>query len=300
MMIKKPRLTMSGKQAFMGLGFISFYLIGLAVFFLPAVVRSIVLCFQENGQNFDMKWVGWANFNYMFRVDPKFARNIVETIGGLLINAVVIILYSIFVCTLLNRELKGRGILRSLLFLPVVMSMGVVEKYMSFTMREGDIMSAVSGTAGSSGLTVDSIASVITSFNISADITGIIVSSIHNIYTVISHSGVQIVIFLAGLQSISKSVYEAARVEGCGPWETYWKITIPMLTPVIAVNVVYTVVDSFVSSNNVIMSKVFSYQTEQFKFGLASAMAWVYFLILIVFVVIIMAVLRKFTYYENA
>jgi len=297
---KRPFLTNNRKQALIGLLFVSFFLCGVIFFFLPAIVRSIMLCFGENNASFDITWVGWENFHFLFREDPDYVREIWETIGGLLINSVVIIFYSIFVSTLLNREIKGRGFFRAQLFLPVVLSMGVVEKYMNFSIRSDGAMGTVAATGGCGiDFSMDQITNLLTSFSINADMAGIITSSIENIYDIISHSGVQVVIFLAGLQAISKSIYEAAKVEGCGGWETYWKITIPMLSPMILVNVVYTVVDSFVSSNNVVMGRVLSYLTGSFEFGLASAAGWVYFLILIVIIAVIMLILRKFVYYEN-
>lgn len=294
----RMKLTNSRKQALAGLFFVSFFLLGIVGFFIPAVVRSLMLCFAENSASFDLVWVGWKNFNYLFRVDPNYVRDIAETIGGLLINSVVIVFYSIFISTLLNREIKGRGFFRAQLFLPVVLSMGVVGKYLNFSVRSSDVLESVSASMGT-GFSMDYITDLLTSFSINADISAVIINAIENIYSVISGSGVQVVIFLAGLQSISKSIYEAAQVEGCGAWETYWKITIPMLSPVILVNVVYTVVDSFVSPGNVVMNRVLSYLTESFQFGLASAAGWVYFLILTVIIVLIMAILRKYVYYEN-
>ena len=297
---KRAFLTNSRKQALTGLFFVSFFLCGVIFFFLPAIVRSIALCFGENNASFDITWVGWANFNFLFREDPDYVREIVETIGGLIVNSIVIIFYSIFVSTLLNRDIKGRGFFRAQLFLPVVLSMGVVEKYMNFSIRSGEAMGTVAANSGNGiGFSMDQITNLLTSFSINDDMAAIITGSIENIYDMISHSGVQVVIFLAGLQAISKSIYEAAKVEGCGGWETYWKITIPMLSPMILVNVVYTVVDSFVSSNNIVMARVLNYLTGSFEFGLASAAGWVYFLILIVLIVIIMLILRRFVYYEN-
>ena len=291
-------LTMARREAIAGLFFISLFIIGLLIFFIPGIVRSIMLCFSQNDANFALEWIGLENFHFIFRVDPHFVRETAESIGGVLADSAVVILYSLFICTLLNREMRGKGALRALLFLPVVMSMGVIEKYMGYTVRDASVLDTVSESAGG-GFSLNNIEAFMAVYSISADLTGFVIGALRNIQLIISHSGVQVVIFLAGLQSISKSVYEASRVEGCSAWETYWKITIPMLTPVIAVNVVYTVVDSFTRSDNIVMGRVISYLTEYFRFGIASAMAWVYFLVLIILLAIVMAVLRKFTYYEN-
>ena len=92
-------------------------------------------------------------------------------------------------------------------------------------------------------------------------------------------SGIQIIIFLSGLQTISPGMYEAAHMEGCTAWETLWKITVPMVSPLMLVCWIYTIIDFFMKSDNQIMDKINTQMTELLNYGFSSAMAWIYFVV---------------------
>ena len=120
---------------------------------------------------------------------------------------------------------------------------------------------------------------------------------ISNIYDIVNRSGVQMLIFLAGLQSISPSIYESCQMEGASSWEIFWKITLPMISPIILANSVYTVIDSFTSPTNSVMKRIIEMKNS-WAFGEASAMAWIYFLIVLAAIALITAIVNKFIYYE--
>ena len=120
---------------------------------------------------------------------------------------------------------------------------------------------------------------------------------VNDIYNIINRSGVQMLIFLAGLQSISPAIYESCSIDGATSWETFWKITFPMISPMILVNSVYTVIDSFTSADNQVMSFVTSYY-EQSEV-VSSAMSWIYFAIVIVIVAVVASILSTFIFYQR-
>ena len=105
------------------------------------------------------------------------------------------------------------------------------------------------------------------------------------IYDIIMASGIQIIVFLTGLQSISPSLYEAADVEGCSAWESFWKITFPMVSPLLLVNCIYTIIDFFMKNDNTVMEHINTvmYGT-QMDFGAASAESWIYFGVALLFI----------------
>ena len=292
----KPGLSFARREALTGLFFVSVFILGLLWVYLPAIVNSVILSFSETDGDFNLSFVGWRNYHHVLRVDPDYVRNLASTLSGLLADVVVIILYSMFVCTLLNMSLPGRGMFRALLFLPVIVSTGCIETFMRYSVQSSGALSAGQDAAG---LNAQSITNYVLSLSVSSELTGIISGAIGNIYGIITRSGVQIILFLAGLQSISPSIYEAARVEGCTAWESYWKITIPLLSPQITVCVVYTVVDSFTRTDNRLMKSILSYAMDQFNYGLSSAMAWGYFLIVSGVLAAIVALLSRFTFYET-
>ena len=103
-------------------------------------------------------------------------------------------------------------------------------------------------------------------------------------------------IFLAGLQSISPSIYEACQIEGATGWETFWKVTFPMISPMILVNAVYTVIDSFTRSTNPVMSFL---NASKADFGQRVAMSWIYFLIVVLIIAVVAAVASSFVFYQR-
>ena len=126
-----------------------------------------------------------------------------------------------------------------------------------------------------------------------------VVKLVNDIFDIVSRSGVQMLIFLSGLQSISPAIYESCQMEGASAWETFWKITLPMISPMILVNGVYTVIDSFTSSNNTIMRFIAQKYVEAEGQTLSSAMAWMYFLIVILIVAAVAGIFSMFVFYQK-
>ena len=126
-----------------------------------------------------------------------------------------------------------------------------------------------------------------------------ILYAVDNTYKIVNSSGVQILIFVSALQSINPSVFEAAKVEGATKWEEFWKITFPLLTPMILVNIVYTVVDSFTNPAYKVLDYIESQAFEGNRLGYASALSWAYFLIvLMVLGVVWRLIARRVQYLE--
>lgn len=299
----KKGLAMKTRKSLFGLLFVSPFIFGITFIYVRVLIQSILYSFGKMDENFVNRFAGFENYKSVLFVDPDFIRNVVESIGTLLINILIIIIYSIFVSSLLNRDIRGKGIIRAFLFLPVIIATGVVSKIQSF-----DIVNQISSISNAGGdvskvasglLQTEVIEGFILSLNIIPQLTGIIVGAIQNIFSIITQSGVQIIIFLAGLQAISPSIYESAYVEGASGWEVFWKITIPMLSPLILVNVVYTVIDSFTNSGNKIIQSIYYYITQTVDYGISAAMAWIYFLIIIFILLIILPLLSRVTFYDN-
>ena len=120
---------------------------------------------------------------------------------------------------------------------------------------------------------------------------------IDNIYDIALASGIQIIVMLSGLQTIPKSMYEAASIEGCTAWESLWKVTFPMVSSIFLVNWVYTIVDFSMRTDNDVMSKVSDIMVQNLNYGLASAMAWSYFVITIAFLALSSFIISRRVYY---
>jgi len=198
-----------------------------------------------------------------------FIEALVDFLKNLLFQVPIIIVFSILIAVLLNQPIKGRGIFRSIFFLPVIISSGPV------------INELVSQGAGGANIFESYGFITIIQNTLNPALAEPIVNLFSQIIIIFWFSGVQILIFLAGLQKVDKQIYEAARVDGAGPWESFWKITLPSLSNLVFVNLIYTIVLLSTFSENAVIqsikSNMFNIRTG---YGMASAMAWIYFLII--------------------
>ena len=135
------------------------------------------------------------------------------------------------------------------------------------------------------------------SMKVGTEIVEYVTTAINNIYGIVNRSGVQMLIFLASLQSISPAIYESCKIDGATAWETFWKITFPMISPMILVNGVYTIIDSFTTASNPVMSFISTVYKENDV--LSSAMSWIYFLIVILIVAVIASIFSAFVFYQR-
>lgn len=285
------------------------FLFGSFVIFIPALFESLYYSFSTVTIRFDsldIEWVGWKNYITLFTEDTEFRVMLLDAIRGMLTDLLVIILFSFFLATVLNQQFRGRGFVRMIFFLPVLLSTGII----SATDTNNLAMTLFNSSSNSTGAVSQSIAgggfSILSSIeqlllrqNVSSTVVNFIINTVDNTYSILNHSGVQILIFLSALQSISPSVFESARVEGATKWEEFWKITFPMLTPMILVNTVYTFVDQFTNPKygilDYIQNKAFS--DANAGLGFSAAVSWVYFLVNMILLGIICGVVAKRIHY---
>ena len=265
------------------------FLFGSFVIFIPALIESLYYSFSTVAIRFDsldIRWVGWQNYIALFTEDTEFRVMLLSAMRGMLTDLLVIILFSFFLATILNQKFKGRGLVRMIFFLPVLLSTGIISatdtNNLAMTIFNSSGNTAVSQGIAAGGFSVlAQVKQLLLRQNVSSTAVSFIIGTVDNTYSILNYSGVQILIFLSALQSISPSVFESARVEGATKWEEFWKITFPMLTPMILVNTVYTFVDQFTNPKygilDYIQEKAFS--DANAGLGFSSAVSWVYFLV---------------------
>lgn len=302
-MMKKRRPKI-GRVNNAGYLFVLPFLIGLAYFFLPAVWQSMVYMFSavkiELG-NVDVQFTGAANFKEMFLVDTKFRELLLNGVRAMLFDTIQILIFSFFIAAILTQDFIGRSAARAVFFMPVILSGGVMAAAIASAAtgryNPGAIYGAVSSEFGSSGTALFDLQGFMLSVIPNETMTGIVSRAVNSTFTVINSSGVQILIFLTALHSISPSIFEASKVEGASKWEEFWKITFPMITPMIFVNIVYTVIDSFTNPAYGIYDYIRTQAFSMGKMGLASAMSWVYFVITMALLGIVALVSKRYTVY---
>ncbi len=301
-MMSKKANKLAGLQkrkAIAGYLFISPFIIGFLVFMVKPFFQSLYMSFcdvQLGSAIFEPIWQGMTNYKTAFTVDPEYTRLLVEEITRMMIYTLAIMVFSFFVALILNQEFKGRALVRAVFFLPVILSSGVILGLESDNQLMATLAQQIETTTSNISIT-DALEQVLTTAGVGTRAFEEVFEIIDNIYDVAIASGIQIIIFLSGLQTISKSMYEAADIEGCTKWESLWKITFPMISSLFLVNWIYTVIDFCMRSDNGVIEKIQKVMIDQMNYGLASAMSWVYFLIVLAFVGITSGIISKGVYY---
>ena len=281
--------SMRSRNARHGVLFILPFIIGFIVFMVRPLSESLMMCFNNiqinPGHGYTKTYVALENFRYALRVDPYYAEYLVDEIQRMAINAVCTLVISFVIAVIINQEFKGRTLARVIFFLPVILSSGVLPG-MESQNEFYNMMSGISADiAESSGVDISaSLQELLSLSGVAGDIFYVIFQMIDAIYDIVMASGIQIIVFLSGLQNIPRSLYEAADVEGCTSWESFWKITFPMVSPLLLVNCIYTIIDFFMKNDNTVMERINDVMYSQLRFGESSAMSWFYFLVALGFI----------------
>jgi ABC-type sugar transport system permease subunit len=299
---KKKIASLDKKKARAGWFFVLPFLIGFAVVYLPMILDSFQYSFLmvENvrGGGTIKHWVGMENYFNAFFVDDKFGETLISGVKQLFLDVPAILIFSLFMAVLLNQKMIGRAFFRAVFFIPVILSTGLMESINAIQMEDPDSIDDGSGLSATDQIVSALDIEVLFSYmKIGGELVEYVTTLINSIYNIVNRSGVQMLIFLSGLQSISPAIYEACSIDGASAWETFWKITFPMISPMILVNGVYTIIDSFTTDSNAVMTYISDvYQQSN---TLSTAMAWVYFLIVILIIAAFAGIISTYVFYQR-
>ena len=292
------------KQRRMGYVFVAPLIVGMLAFVAFPVIQSLFFSFSKLNvvaSGYKLDFLGIENYRYIFAVDPDFRTMVIRSLRDMLINVPVVILFSFFVASLLNQKFHGRSLVRAILFLPVIIASGVVESVDKADAFSSMISSGsqAAGTAAVGEQLSEKLILYLQQLNISPQITNFIIDTVSRVYDIAIMSAVPIIIFLAGLQSVSPSLFEASYIEGATKWEVFWKISLPMVSPLILVAVIYCIIDSFTNVSTPVISRIHSSAYDSLNFGLSSAMAWSYMLIILAVLAIVYKLVSRFIFYHE-
>lgn len=302
---KQKQLGLKKKQARTGLLFVSPFIVGLLVYFIMPIIQSIQFSFSNivvTGTGFTQEFIGLQNYIRAFTIDPNFRQILVTAVIDMSYTVPLIVIFSFFAATLLNRPFRGRGLARTVFFLPVILTSGVILAIENSDMLIGMAQETLNqaGEVGSdSGFQSLQLRTLLMQSGLNQSFVSYITGAIDSIYEVITASGVQILIFLAGLQSVPGSLYEAAVVEGASGWEMFWKITFPMVSPLILVNAIYSIVDSFTKPTNEMMIAIQDTAFELSYYGYSAAMSWIYFGVVLLLLGLVSFIISRYVYYQQ-
>ena len=310
--IKESKISYERKKGLYGYGFIALWFVGVIYMFLIPLAQSLWYSFSYtelvsqpaiieqygmDGPGIYTEWNNFGNYKKAFTENADYPQNLADSLLETAYTVPLVLVFSLFVALLLNDKFKGRTFARAIFFLPVLIATGPVLQVIN-----GDMLAQGVGEASqfSSLFKADFVEEFLQFMgltNISQSFTEAITTITETILNLIWDSGIQILIFISALQQIPVSAKEAASMEGATGWEFFWKITFPTISPMIFVNLIYTVIDAFVKSDNPVMQQVMSY-ARGWEYGFSSAMAWAYFAIVAIILGIISAIVSKFIFYQ--
>jgi ABC-type sugar transport system permease subunit len=305
--VKKQR-NLRKRNAITGYFFISPFIIGFLVFLIKPMIESFQMSLSKvtvaakeaaGSKGFNMELIKtWKESNYYraFFYDPDYKNRLVDSLKNMAIQVPAIIIFSFFIALLLNQEFKGRGFVRAIFFLPVILSSGVIVGLEYNNTLMSGMESAIKEAGNGMNITAG-LETILKTTGIGAKLLDPVFQIIEAVYDVALASGIQIIIFISGLQTVSPSMYEAAKIEGCTSWESFWKITFPLVSSMILVNLVYTMIDFLMRTDNQVMDLVTKKVNPMMEYGLSSAMAWSYFGIVAAILGLVALIISKKVYY---
>jgi ABC-type sugar transport system permease subunit len=302
---------MRRKRAVVGLVFIAPWLIGFLWFYVRSIIMTVNFSLSDvemaagNAAGYTSVFAGLKHYRFAFMEHGTFTQVFTSSMMNIVIDVPLIIFFSLFIAIILNRKFKGRTFVRIIFFLPVLLNSQAITTAIqaSRAMLIGGVSPAsaaiteAAGMGATSNLDISYYMDIFSQIAIPQTLIQYIIGVISRINTVITSSGVQIIIFLAALQSVPGALYEVAKIEGATAYETFWKVTLPIVSPLIITNIVYTVIDSFVQSPLVQLS--YSTIFTNFDYPLGSTMSIVSTVAVCLVLLIVCSGISKLTYYEN-
>lgn len=291
------KMSMDTRRALTGIVFVLPFVIGFIAFFLYPFILSLMFSFSDvsvGASGYELTSVGLENYESALLVHESYVRTLTETVQSMLANVPAILIFSLFVAVLLNQPFRGRGVARVVFFLPVIFNCGAVLLIENYDFLTNTLTGGSAANPGS-----EIVTSLFYGLKLPQGVLGYIMNAVRAVPDIIKASGIQILVFLAGLQSVPESLYEASAIEGATGWETFWKVTFPIISPLIPTMIVYTVIDSFTAPNNRMMELI---QTTAFRgmgYGVSSAMAWIYFVVIAAILAFVVWLVSKWVFYQE-
>ena len=304
-MKQKQKSKLVANQDLQGLLFLIPLLVGLILFFLVPLTKSFLFSISSvnvDGDGYHLTLSGLRHYKSAILAEADYTQLVTKSIGNMLFTSPLVLIFSFFMASVLNQRFRGKTFFRVVLFLPVIIASSAM-----ISLNAGDSLQSQMGnselyknTFGTGALSVSrQIGQYFIESGFKEEFVNTVTGFVDQVYSVISLSGIQILIFLTAMQSISPALYEASTIEGATSWENFWKITFPMVSPMILTCTVYTIIDSFTSNANTVMEAIRSTAFTRQDFGLSSAMSWIYFVIIAVILGLVSLLMSRRVFYHD-
>ena len=303
---KRRAASLDKRKARNGYFFVAPFIIGIILIYLPILLDSVWFSFYDTFNKTEggvlVKY--YENVGFKFYIEAfknkEFTTALWAGLQQLILEVPAVVIFSLFIAVVLNQKMLGRAAFRAIFFVPVIISTGFMETLLADNVAsdymEGGTDMGGGQSSGSEIISVLDVQQLFASMKVGTEIVVYVVNIVNNVYQYINYSGVQMLIFLAGLQSISPSIYEASQIEGATGWETFWKITFPMISPMILVNSIYSAINAFTRSTNPTM--IFIEEQSQ-RVPLMAATSWIYFAVVMLIIALVAGILSMFIFYQR-
>lgn len=289
------RLSQIKKRSLVGFTFTIPWVIGAIFFFITPLVQSFIYSIAElNRETFEFTYKGFEEYKNFFLEDSLFIRSLFTTVSGMLVSVAMVMFFSLFMANILVQEFRGRTLARTIFFLPFIVASGMVIAVIKGDVYSGDIVA----TTQSSQFQITVLRNILLSVNLNNNIITIITNLLNSLFEISWKCGLQILIFISGLQSISPSIKEASKIEGATGWEYFWKVAFPMLGPIVQLNLIYTIIDSFTDYSNAIIRRIYDL-SNALELSASSALAWIYYGVIFLIIGLVFLLIRRKIFYYN-
>lgn len=278
-MVKKAKLSIEKQMKVEGYVFVAPFIIGILIFFIYPVFISLRLSFGkvERLAGFQIIWAGFTNYINALFVETSFVPLFLEVVKSTFLKIPLIIVFSFILAVMINKKIRFRGFFRFVFFLPFILGTGFVLEQLNVLGVQTKALSLESSIF----ITPSMIA------YLGPEVSEAVNGFLNVIVQVLWSCSVQILLFLSGLQSISPSLYESASVDGATEWEKFWKITLPMCTPVMVINIIYTITDGFTSITNPMTTYINNFAFKARWYEYSAAVSWLYTAFVFVLIIIV-------------
>lgn len=292
---RKKRRGVEQLRSLYGRMFVLPWEIGLILFFVIPLVSSIIYSFStvtiDNGVTTEFVGLKW--YKYIINEDPNYLNNLKSAVGNMLVQMPIIIALSLILAIVLNQKFKGRVVARAIFFLPVIIATGVIIDLLTSEQIGISLVASTGGDGEAAYGSMIDFDAILGNLGLPEEVNKLMSGYIGSIFNLLWNCGIQIVLFIAGLQTIPDQLYEVSKVEGASKWEEFWYITFPMLGQTLLLIIVYTMIDLFTQKQG-IMKNAFDLMSEKQIYDRSSAMLWFYFLIVGAVLAAVLGLYHKF------
>ena len=294
----KPQkaLSLKAQHAKWAWVFLAPWLIGILLFFVWPMAQSVIYSFSRltiTSEGFHLEWVSLENYSYLFTKDTFFLPNLTEALGEVIPSVLMITAFSLLIAVILKENFIGRSAARTVFFFPVMIASGVI-----ITILKEQVMMSVSTSDNTASYLFQApdLVSTFAAFGLPDFVLTSITDIVNGFFDLTWKSGVQMLLLLSAINNIPQSFYEAAVLDGADAWTKFWKITFPAITPSLLVVIIYTIIDSFLDYDNLVMSMIRNYYQNN-NYTYSATIGVIYFVCVLALVGLVSLVMRKLVVY---